>query len=210
MRPSCLLFGALLLPWLNAAADPMRPLKPAQAGDRPGSIAPGLPLAPPGLHVPQTPRADTALNPAALTPSVSPAAAPTTSPIASPAIPERPVAAGPKLLGVRQDSQGAWHALIDEQWVRAGARIGALRITAIDAAGVRLQQGKDIQRLEWLPALKASQLEAGTPARSGKPSSSPSNIRPGLHSSTHASTTPATGLAHPISTTPRSRTAPTP
>lgn len=74
-------------------------------------------------------------------------------------------AAEPRLVAIRQDSVGHWHALFDERWLGVGERLGNRTVAAIDAGQVTLRQGRQTQTLHLLPTLQY-RAEAREPAAS--------------------------------------------
>ncbi|MBL8328662.1 MAG: hypothetical protein JNJ71_07395 [Rubrivivax sp.] len=218
-----------------ALADPMRPLggPPASAQPQParpasdGSALRPIALPPPGTQRIPVPLPAESAERAASRGSPGPAAAatPETDEIAR-------AENGARLLAIRQDSQGQWHALFDDQWLKPGARLGKQTLIAIDPLSVRLQttaQGaRSAQALHLLPQLvpspapaSAAALAAGgasavssaaaepAPSRR-KPRASP-NARKPAHDGIDARTlTPAPQPAPPADTTAARPTGPSP
>jgi hypothetical protein len=64
-----------------------------------------------------------------------------------------PAPRGPRLVAIRQDSTRRWQALIGENWVTVGDRVGQLTVRVIDANTVQLGEGRARRTLQLLPAL---------------------------------------------------------
>lgn len=76
----------------------------------------------------------------------------------------------PRLVAIRQDSQGVWHALFDERWLTIGDRLGTLRVAAIDAGAVSLREGRQTRTVHLLPVLVPTPSAASASSAQGKPS----------------------------------------
>jgi hypothetical protein len=163
-RP-CGVIAAALCSLLSAApaaqADPMRPL---------GALARPVPApapAPPGAG-----------GNARLAPSLAP---PTALPPARgdggsvPGLPGTPsaVPAPPRLIALRQDSEGRWHALFDERWLTLGSRLGGETVTAIDGRSVHLSQGRERRVVHLLPLLEPATRAASPALTTARPTGNP-------------------------------------
>jgi hypothetical protein len=162
-----------------AWADPMRPLGggSSKAGKPPGAHPQGAPGFMGGIGSGRAPASGTTdPTPAA---DGSPA-----SPDATPKPPEEP-----RLVALRQDSQGQWHALYDGRWLVKGdklARPGGDKaseesVVGIDGQGIRLRQGRQTRDIHLLPQL--------LPSRPAAAASSAASPAPRTNGSTRASST---------------------
>jgi hypothetical protein len=93
------------------------------------------------------------------------------APGSTPAAPAEAAPAPPpaRLVAIRLDSQGVWHALFDERWLTIGDRLGAQRIAAIDAGSVQLREGKRTRSVHLLPVLEPMPPAAAASAAPGTP-----------------------------------------
>jgi hypothetical protein len=164
-RPARVLATAALFSLLSATtaaqADPMRPL---------GAVARPVPAPPPA-----TPGAGGSARfaPSPALPAALPAARGDGGPV--PGLPGTPSAAPapPRLVALRQDSEGRWHALFDERWLTLGSRLGGETVTAIDGRSVHLSQGRERRVVHLLPPLEPATRAASPALTTARPTGNP-------------------------------------
>ncbi|MCE2660359.1 MAG: hypothetical protein LW854_19285 [Rubrivivax sp.] len=165
-----------------AWADPMRPLGggSSKGGKPTGAAQPGAPGFLGGIGGGRAPAPAT-------TDPTPPGDGSPASAEAAPKPPEEP-----RLVALRQDSLGQWHALYDGRWLTKGdklARPGGDKasdesVVSIDGQGIRLRQGRQTRDIHLLPQLlpsrpvaAASSASSPTPRMNGSSRAS-SNARP--------------------------------
>lgn len=141
-----------LRPPAGAAASPNPKQNPSAPPNAPPNASPNASRgAPPGMVLPGSLGATPASN------AAGSALAGTEPDLPAPALPATP--AEPRLLALREDSHGQWHALFDERWLGVGASVGDATIASIHPNGVRLRQGRpgrrghDLRDVHLLPPL---------------------------------------------------------